>query len=366
MSKPARMFSIEAGEPVAKRAGAPSLRYLLSAAAALLLSLPVVLVPLGAALGWGATGHEIVSGVGADLLPEELPAFVRTPEAITDIAVLGRELDRSKGAGDPHDKERDAGHFVALDDAGLVAGLLALDALPATREAYDSALRAGGKATQYSAGYLPFAIVDGWQQLVKDFAYWRAASVGARTALDPADRAWFDADRARRERLVIRDLGVWSHYVGDASQPMHVSIHFDGWGPFDNPRGFSTRRGLHAHFEGAFVRANVQREQVKAAAAPYRACTCSIQERARSLILASHAAVEPLYELEQKGAFVDGNEAGIAFATARLASSAAALRDMIVDAWRASADMGVGYPMIGVRDIEAGRHILVRDDFGRD
>jgi hypothetical protein len=349
-----------------KRRAAPLRRHLLSATAAFLVALPIAIAPLGPALGWGATGHEIVSGVGAELLPDELPAFVRTPEAISDIAVLGRELDRSKGAGDPHDKERDAGHFVGLDDAGLVAGLLALDALPPTREAYDSALRAGGKATQYSAGYLPLAIVDGWQQLVKDFAYWRAASVGAHTAVDPADRAWFDADRVRRERLVIRDLGVWSHYVGDASQPMHVSIHFDGWGPFDNPRGFSARRGLHAHFEGAFVRANIRHEQVKAVAAPYRACACSIQDRARALLQASHAAVEPLYELDLKGAFVDGNEAGIAFVTARLASSAAVLRDMIVDAWRASTDMAVGYPMIGVRDIEAGRHILVRDDFGRD
>lgn len=341
-------------------------RHLLSGAAALLLALPIAIAPLGKALGWGATGHEIVSGVGAELLPEELPAFVRTAQATADITVFGRELDRSKGAGDPHDKERDTGHFVSLDDAGRVAGVLALDALPPTREAYDTALRAGGKVTQYSAGYLPFAIVDGWQQLVKDFAYWRAASVGARTAVDPADRAWFDADRIRRESLTIRDLGVWSHYVGDASQPMHVSIHFDGWGPFDNPRHFSTKRGLHAHFEGAFVRANIQRERVKAGAAPYRACTCSIQDRARALIEASHAAVVPLYELDLRGAFVDGNEAGIAFVTARLADSAAVLRDMIVDAWRASTDMGVGYPMIGVRDIEAGRHILVRDDFGRD
>ncbi len=328
--------------------------------------LAIAVTPLASALGWGATGHEIVSGVAAELLPEELPPFVRTPEAIADIAVLGRELDRSKGAGDPHDRERDTGHFVSLDDGGLVAGRLALDALPTTREAYDSALRAGGKATQYSAGYLPLAIVDGWQQLVKDFAYWRAASVGARIAADPADRAWFDADRVRRERLTIRDLGIWSHYVGDASQPMHVSIHFDGWGPFDNPRGFSTKRGLHAHFEGAFVRANVRREQVKAATAPYFACACSIQDRARLLILASHAAIEPLYAMELTGAFVDGNEAGIAFAAARLADSASVLRDMIVDAWRASAGMGVGYPMISVRDIEAGRHVLTRDDFGRD
>src|SRR5882724_9110738 len=100
-----------------KRPFAQLRRPLFSGTAALLLALPIAILPLGTALGWGATGHEFVSGVGAELLPEELPAFVRTPEAIADIAVFGRELDRSKGAGDPHDKERDAGHFVSLDDA---------------------------------------------------------------------------------------------------------------------------------------------------------------------------------------------------------------------------------------------------------
>jgi hypothetical protein len=330
------------------------------------LALLLLLAPLGPVLGWGATGHELVSGIAAESLPDEIPAFVRTPEAIAEITVLGRELDRSKGSGDSHDKERDPAHFVVLDDRAVVMGVMALEAIPQTREAYDSALRAGSKYTQYSAGYLPLAIVDGWQQLAKDFAYWRAASVGARTAADPAERDWFDHDRRRRERLVIRDLGVWSHYIGDAGQPLHVSIHFDGWGPFDNPRGFTTKRGVHATFEGAFVKTNVRRDAVTAAMAPYRACDCPVQDRARTLMLASHAAVVPFYELEQKGAFVDGNAQGIAFATGRLADSTAVLRDMIVDAWRASADMGVGYPMVSVRDIEAGRHVLTRDDFGRD
>jgi hypothetical protein len=72
------------------------------------------------------------------------------------------------------------------------------------------------------------------------------------------------------------------------------------------------------------------------------------------------------YELEQKGAFGNRTEPGVAFATAQLAAGAATLRDMIVDAWQASANMGVGYPMIVVRDIEAGNRILTRDDFGRD
>src|SRR5262245_7986339 len=39
---------------------------------------------------WGATGHEWVSGIAIEKLPDSVPAFVRTPEAAAEIAVLGR------------------------------------------------------------------------------------------------------------------------------------------------------------------------------------------------------------------------------------------------------------------------------------
>jgi len=51
------------------------------------------------ALSWGATGHEWISGIAIEKLPDSAPAFVRTPEAAAEIAVMGRELDRSKGLG---------------------------------------------------------------------------------------------------------------------------------------------------------------------------------------------------------------------------------------------------------------------------
>jgi hypothetical protein len=115
------------------------------------------------------------------------------------------------------------------------------------------------------------------------------------------------------------------------------------------------------------VKANVKREAVKAAVPPYKPCGCTIQDRAREEIQASFREVVPFYELELKGAFRDnGTPEGAAFATARLAAGATSLRDMIVDAWRASADILVGYPPVNVRDIETGKHILTRDDFGSD
>ncbi len=74
---------------------------------------------------------------------------------------------------------------------------------------------------EYKAGYFPYSIIDGWQQLVKDFAYWRANAAGEKFARNDAQRAWFVRDRQTREQLTIRDLGYWSHFVGDASQPLH-------------------------------------------------------------------------------------------------------------------------------------------------
>ena len=117
-------------------------------------------------------------------------------------------------------------------------------------------------------------VVDGWQQIRKDFAYWRAAVKGAQTASSPEERAWFEADWRLREKLTLRDIAIWSHYVADASQPMHVSVHFNGWGDFPNPQGFTNSKRLHAHFEGEFVKNNLKREAVAAWSRPTRMSRC--------------------------------------------------------------------------------------------
>ena len=84
------------------------------------------------------------------------------------------------------------------------------------------------------------------------------------------------------------------------------------------------------------------------------------------MLLNTLQQVEPLYQLEKEGGFRRGDSRGIAFATSRLAAGAAALRDMIVDAWFNSAQTPVGYPMVNVRDIESGKVRATRDLFGAD
>lgn len=305
--------------------------------------------PVGA-LAWEDTGHRMVSGLAMEALPPELPGFLRTPDARWRIVELSREPDRSKGAGQPHDADLDPGHFVDVDDAGKVLGGPPLEALPPNRETYEAALQAVG-ANSWDAGWLPYSIVEGWQQLTKDFAYWRAARVGERTGKTRAEREWFARDRALREMLIVRDLGYWSHFVGDGSQPLHVSVHYNGWGDYPNPQGF-TRDRIHSPFEGAFARANLRPETVRARIPPFRSCDCSIQVATTRYLQAGAARVEPLYRLWKEGGFQGNDPRGAAFVVEQVAFGAATLRDLIVEAWRASANATVGYPAVTARSIE--------------
>ncbi|HXV00695.1 MAG TPA: S1/P1 Nuclease [Caulobacteraceae bacterium] len=302
---------------------------------------------------WGATGHRIIGALAVESLPADLPPFLRTRGAAEAAGELAREPDRWKGSGRTHDADRDPGHFLDLGDDGRVMGGPALAALPTTREGYDSDLRAIG-ADSWRAGYLPYSIIDGWQQLAKDFAYWRVAAAAAVSVADPAHRAWLGADAARREALILRDLGVLGHYVGDGSQPLHVTSHFNGWGPGPNPDDFTLDR-IHAPFEGALVRRYMSEAEVRADMAPYRDCACSIERRTVRYLAATSREVTPLYRLWKAGAFVGGEAAGRAFTAHRLAAGADELRDMIIDAWRASAAGEVGYPPVRVADVIAGK-----------
>ena len=66
-------------------------------------------------------------------------------------------------------------------------------------------------------------------------------------------------------KAFLRDIGYLSHYVGDGSQPHHTSIHYNGWGDFPNPEGFTNSRQTHAVFEGEFTNRVARLDAVEAA-----------------------------------------------------------------------------------------------------
>ena len=323
------------------------------------LGAAVALAAAGQAFSWGSSGHRLIGVAAMQALPPELPAFLHAPAAAAAVGEYSREPDRSRSAGKMHDADRDPGHFVDGNDDGKVGGVLALDQLPPTREDYDSALRAAG-TDSWRVGYLPYSIIGDWQQLAKDFAYWRVDTAGARLTHDAAHRAWMEADRARRESQILIDIGALSHFVGDGSMPLHASIHFNGWGPFPNPNGY-TEAHVHSAWEGPYVRAVVTLPAVQAAMAPFHDCGCPIEQRVGAYLMDDVKSVVPFYELEKAGAFQPGVARGVAYTTGRIAAGAAELRDEIVLAWRASADGKVGYlpppgpTEVSVADVEAGK-----------
>lgn len=307
----------------------------------------------GQALAWGAMGHRIIGMAAVEALPEETPGFLRTPTAAYDVGELSRELDRSKGAGKVHDLNRDPGHFLDVEDDGRILGGPALSALPPTRADYETALRAAG-VDSWKAGYLPYSIIESWQQLAKDFGYWRALYAAEARASDPTRRAWFAEDRRRREALILGTIGDLSHYVGDGAQPLHVTAHYNGWGDYPNPKGY-TKAKVHGPFEGDFVFAYVKPPAVSAAMTPFRACDCPIEKRTADYLAVGWGQVEPFYALEKAGGLAANDPRGVAFATTRLAAGASELRDLIVEAWRAGGKAQVGWPSVSVADVEAGK-----------
>ena len=329
------------------------------------LSAVIALAVPVSALAWGATGHRIIAEAGMQALPADLPAFLRKPDAVITVGELARELDRSKGAGRLHSSMRDASHFVDLDDQGLIMGAVPLEPMAATRSDYETALRAGGSDSA-KAGLLPYAMVDGWQQITKDFAHWRVLTAALPRAKDPQQRAWIKADLARRETLILNNIGIWAHYVGDASQPLHTSIHYNGWSDGPNPKGYSRARTLHGSFEGALVRQVMDQARLKAAMTPYTPCGCTIEQMTVRYLRATNAQLEPLYELEKAGGLVASDPRGQEFVNRRLAEAASSLRDMVAEAWAASANSKVGWPEVSVADVVSGKVDVYPLLYGQD
>lgn len=299
------------------------------------------------AAAWGPKGHEIVNDQAAKALVGHVPAFAATAQATFEIRYLGPEPDRLKGSGRSWDADNDPGHYIDLNDDGTIAGVVSIGDLPRSGAAYDEALRAAN-TDQYREGYLPYSILDGWEQLREDFAYWRVDK-GAVRALD--------------QQLVLRDIGEWGHFVGDACQPLHVTVHFNGWGKYPNPNGYTQSMHTHAFFESDFVDRYVSESQVAALvpkALRLRGTTQLVSQEAAlheigRYLKQSADKVPALYQIEKAGGFANGSSQAVQFTASRLATGAAEMRDLVIWAWEDSLNENVGYPAVSVRDILAGK-----------
>jgi hypothetical protein len=304
----------------------------------LILATALAAVFLGAmrsaSFAWGLNGHTMIGQAAVAHLPDGLPAFVRTDAAKQEIVYLQSEEDRLKlGEADQAAWAREwtTDHYVDIGDDGKIGGAVAISQLPATRDDFDQALEhASTPVDPYRVGFLPYAILEGYEQVRTDFALWRAAS---------------GSEKPERERIAAHDIGIVSHFVGDGSQPLHVSIHYNGWGAYPNPNGYTQSKTTHADFEGAFVDRYVRVNDIAPLVGEARMLSPIPLAEIEQYLEATGAQVVPFYELQKAGAFAlaDATSAehkkGVAFAAERLAEGSRMLDCLILTAWRTSAGM---------------------------
>lgn len=286
------------------------------------------------AFAWGLGGHTMIGQAAVAHLPASLPAFVHTDAAKDEIVYLQSEEDRLKlGEGDEQAwaAEWPTDHYIDIDDNGMIGGAVSIDALPATREDFDMALmRATRPVDPYRVGFLPYAILEGYEQVRTDFALWRMADA---------------KERPEREKLAIHDIGIVSHFVGDGSQPLHVSVHFNGWGNYPNPNGYTESKSTHADFEERFVDKFVSLSDVSTRVGDVTVLSAIPLSEIEHYLAASRAQVVPFYELEKAGAFaMTGYDAGahakaVSFTAQQLARGSQMLDALILTAWETSAGM---------------------------
>jgi hypothetical protein len=284
----------------------------------------VTLIPAASTVldGWWDRGHYLTGQAAAEALPPQMPSFFR--KAADQLAYLNYEPDRWK---DGIERKADTAlyggtspeHYINFER--VPPGLFNLP----TR--YDFLAAVGRRRqTGTEVGLLPYRILELFQTMRVNFRLWR-------TAPDAGMRVWI-------EQRIVDDAGVLGHYVADGANPLHTTVHHNGWVGKNNPNRFTTDDTLHGRFEGKFVDAQFTiadvRRHMKAdariLAAPRRDILKFLNE--------SYALVDDVYRLEARERFTEKTDAAShkTFVEQRLAAGATMLRDLWWTAWSTSAD----------------------------
>ncbi len=288
-------------------------------AAILALLSPLIVVGSAAGSFWGSDGHEMAARAAMEAMPPGMPGFFA--DATDQMAYLNPEPDRWRNRNLPEmDQAFSYDHYIDLENVPEQAFLAP------HRYAFLAILyrESDLERPERDAGLLPFHIMELYQRLVVQWALWRQAG--------PQERAFI-------EERILNDAGTLGHYVTDASQPHHTTIHFNGWNASSaqtapNPEGFTEARDFHGRFESDFVRAHVRQEHVRDAltGTPVRLQgMAQARDAVWEHIWRANALVEELYTLERDHGFdpmTAPSQETLDFAAERLADGARMLRDL--------------------------------------
>jgi len=312
----------------------------------------LALLPLGTHLAraWDHEGHRVVNQLGLAALPTNFPAFVREPAAAERVAFLAGEMDRWRNTTDLSLKNYSfPDHSIDMEelaDYGLKPELLPIfrydfvAQLALFRKAHPDKFPEPDAAsnqdhTRGLVGLLPWAIAESVGKLKSGFSYLKAY-----------EEAGTPEEITNAQANIIYVMGVMGHLAGDASQPLHTTIHHHGW-VGDNPHNYTTSRGFHSWIDGGYFSrtGGANLADLKSKMRP--AQLVSIYGRpakpeetfqvAVLFLIEQNKQVEPLYQLDKNGKLSGEGEKGLegkAFLEGQLLKSGQLLGDLWVTSWQ--------------------------------
>jgi hypothetical protein len=302
---------------------------------------------------WDYSGHRMVNQLALRALPAEFPGFVREAANMERIAFLSGEPDRWRNTPDLIMKQSGGSwtdHFCDIEQ--IPAAGMALDKVPSFR--FDFAVQfAAGRAahpenfkpidpaknadhTAEWPGFAPWAIAEHFARLRSGFGY-----------LKVFEELGTPEEIANAKANIVYVMGVMGHYVGDCAQPLHTTIHHNGW-VGANPNGYATASGIHSWIDGGFIgKAGVTLAELTPKLKPAQPIPLAARPDGREplfvavmdYLIASQKLVEPLYAMDKEGKFRIENGAaptaeGREFITGRLLTGGEMLGAIWVTAWK--------------------------------
>lgn len=314
----------------------------------LILFAIVNLLPAFTMWAWDYENHRLVNELALAGLPKDFPAFVREAAARERVAFLSGEPDRWRNTLEmalKHLNEPD--HFFDVEDLALYK-IAARDLAPFRYDfvAQMGALRAANPANyphvdvsvdpghvRNLPGFLPWAIAENFGKLKSAFSYLKVfEELGT-----PEEIANARAD-------IIYIMGVMGHYVGDATQPLHTTRHYNGW-VGENPKGYTTSKRFHSWIDGGYLAKTGLDHAALLKKAPAakplwpKETSAKQQEmfpKIIEFILEQHALMEPLYQMDKDGKLAGDGAVGLegkAFLEKQIVKGGKMLGDLWVTAW---------------------------------
>jgi hypothetical protein len=191
--------------------------------------------------------------------------------------------------------------------------------------------------TRELSGFLPWTMTEYYAKLKSEFSYLKAFETAGGTPVEIANA----------QANIVYTMGVMGHFYGDASQPLHTTMHFNGW-VGDNPHHYTTNHSFHAWIDGGYIlKTDIEGDlgDMKKKVRPaqlvafngHPAQSDQIFPAVVEFIAEQNKLVEPLYQMEQEKKLFGEGELGLQgkpFIEGQLIKAGQFLGDIWYSAWQ--------------------------------